>query len=68
MNEATMAQCAQQWGDIPKFMTTAYVARDMDEIRKALGMDQVYAIGISYGTGIFQSEYLFGQMAVFQYN
>lgn len=56
MNEATLSACAAQYGDIPRFLSTAFVARDMDAIREALGEDELTAMLISYGTGIGQSE------------
>ena len=55
MNEATFKACAQQLGDLPRFMTTAFVARDLDEIRKALKEDELNGVLISYGTGIGQT-------------
>lgn len=51
-----MSACAAKWGDIPRFLSTAFVARDVDEIRKALGEDELTAFMVSYGTGILQSE------------
>ncbi len=55
MNEATFNACAAKWGDIPRFLSTAFVARDMDAIREALGEEELTARLISYGTGIGQS-------------
>jgi pimeloyl-ACP methyl ester carboxylesterase len=57
MNEATILACAEKWGDIPRFLSTAFVARDMDAIREALEEDELTAMLISYGTGIGQSEF-----------
>lgn len=36
-------------------MTTALVARDLGEIRKALGEDELTGYLVSYGTGIGQT-------------
>lgn len=55
MNEATMQACQELYGDIPRFLSTAFVARDMDAIRAALGEDELTAMLVSYGTGIGQT-------------
>ncbi|KAI8823763.1 uncharacterized protein EV422DRAFT_368963 [Fimicolochytrium jonesii] len=55
MNEATFRACHARLGDFPRFVSTAFVARDVDEIRKALGEEELTAVMISYGTGIGQT-------------
>lgn len=42
--------CRAQFGDALAHVGTANVARDMDEIRKAMGFDQINYLGYSYGT------------------
>ncbi len=42
--------CKRQFGDALAHIGTADVARDMDEIRKAMGFDQINYLGFSYGT------------------
>ncbi|WP_328353565.1 alpha/beta hydrolase [Mycobacterium sp. NBC_00419] len=42
--------CQAQFGDALAHVGTANVARDMDEIRKAMGFDQINYLGYSYGT------------------
>lgn len=42
--------CAKHYGDSLRFYSTANTARDMDQIRQALGDDQISYLGISYGT------------------
>ena len=55
MNEAMMKACEASYGDVPRFLSTAFVARDMDAIRAALGEDELTAMLVSYGTGIGQT-------------
>jgi pimeloyl-ACP methyl ester carboxylesterase len=47
-------ECEQKYGDVLPFLGTTDVARDMDEIRKALGDDQLNYLGYSYGTSLGQ--------------
>lgn len=54
-NEAVFRSCWERQGDLGRFLTTAFVARDVDEIRKALGEDELTAFLMSYGTGIGQT-------------
>jgi pimeloyl-ACP methyl ester carboxylesterase len=42
--------CAAAQPDLIQHMTTADAARDMDQIRQALGQDQINYFGFSYGT------------------
>ncbi|KAJ5315600.1 Peptidase S33 tripeptidyl aminopeptidase-like C-terminal [Penicillium atrosanguineum] len=55
MNNATFFACQQQLGDFGRFVSTAFVARDLDEIRKALREEDVSGYFVSYGTGIGQT-------------
>ena len=50
IGEAAANLCIQSMGPVGGLMHTAYVARDMDEIRKALGAEQVSYYGKSYGS------------------
>lgn len=55
MNNATFYSCWKRHGDLGRFMTTALVARDLEEIRKSLGEDELTGYLVSYGTGIGQT-------------
>ncbi|KAH0489172.1 hypothetical protein TgHK011_009616 [Trichoderma gracile] len=55
LNDAIFGACYKMHGDLPRFVSTAFVARDLEEIRKALGEDELTAHMISYGTGIGQT-------------
>ncbi|KKY39876.1 putative peptidase tripeptidyl-peptidase [Diaporthe ampelina] len=55
MNNATFHACWKRHGDLGRFMTTTLVARDLEEIRKALGEDELTGYLVSYGTGIGQT-------------
>lgn len=55
MNEAVLTACKRKYGDVAGMLTTAFVARDLEEIRKALGEDALNGYFISYGTGIGQT-------------
>lgn len=55
MHNATFYACKQRLGDLGNFVSTASVARDLEEIRKAMGEDQLTGNFISYGTGIGQT-------------
>jgi pimeloyl-ACP methyl ester carboxylesterase len=50
-----MRACWERHGDLARFVSTAFVARDMEEIRKALGEDELTGYLVSYGTGIGQT-------------
>lgn len=52
MNNATLYGCWQRLGAFGQFVSTASVARDVDELRKALGEEGVSGYFSSYGTGI----------------
>ncbi|KAK0731939.1 Alpha/Beta hydrolase protein [Lasiosphaeris hirsuta] len=55
MNNATFYACQQRLGDLGRFVSTASVARDLEEIRKALAEEELTGYFISYGTGIGQT-------------
>ncbi|MBP2707290.1 alpha/beta fold hydrolase [Microbispora sp. RL4-1S] len=42
--------CRRTYGDLLNHMTTVDAATDMDQIRKALGQQQISYVGYSYGT------------------
>ena len=44
--------CIQSMGPVGALLHTQYVAHDMDEIRKALGADQISYLGFSYGSAV----------------
>ena len=44
------AACAQRGGAIMNHMSTANVARDLDQLRQAVGDTQLNYLGVSYGT------------------
>ncbi|KAK0520816.1 hypothetical protein OC842_006983 [Tilletia horrida] len=46
--------CEDNSGDLLRFLSTTFVARDVDEIRKALGEDELTALVYSYGTHLMQ--------------
>lgn len=55
MNDAIFRACVETHGDFPRFVSTASVVRDMEEIRKALGEDELTGYLVSYGTNIGQT-------------
>ncbi|KAJ5167392.1 Alpha/Beta hydrolase protein [Penicillium canariense] len=55
LNNATFYACQTRLGDFGRFIGTASVARDLEEIRKAHGEDEVSGYFLSYGTGIAQT-------------
>ena len=48
------ADCEQKYGGLLPYMTTANIAKDMDQIRAAMGQDKLSYLGYSYGTYIGQ--------------
>ena len=48
--EAAANLCIKSMGPVGGLLHTRYVANDMDEIRKALGADQISYLGFSYGS------------------
>ncbi|KAJ5703889.1 Alpha/Beta hydrolase protein [Penicillium malachiteum] len=55
MNNAIFYACWKRFGDFCRFVGTASVVRDLEEIRKALGEDGVTGYFVSYGTAIAQT-------------
>ena len=53
-SEDFVAECEENYGDLLPFLGTTDVARDMDEVRKALGDEQINYLGYSYGTSLGQ--------------
>ncbi|WP_426570694.1 alpha/beta hydrolase [Aquihabitans sp. McL0605] len=47
-------ECRRKYGPILPFLGTTNVARDMDQVRQALGDDQLNYLGYSYGTSLGQ--------------
>ena len=52
LGEAAANLCIESMRPVGGLLHTAYVARDMDEIRKALGAEQVSYYGKSYGSTV----------------
>ena len=48
--EAAANLCIETMGPVGGLLHSAYVANDMDEIRQALGADQISYYGVSYGS------------------
>lgn len=48
--ESVVQLCVESMGAVAGLLHTEYVARDLDEIRKALGAEQVSYFGASYGS------------------
>lgn len=55
MNAAIMRACWEEHGDLGRFLGTGMVARDLEQIRIALGEDELTGYLVSYGTGIGQT-------------
>ncbi|KAK4153349.1 Alpha/Beta hydrolase protein [Chaetomidium leptoderma] len=55
MNAAVMRACWEKHGDLGRFLGTGFVARDLEQIRTALGEDELTGYLVSYGTGIGQT-------------
>jgi pimeloyl-ACP methyl ester carboxylesterase len=51
---AYAAACQRRFGWLLPYMTTANMARDMDQIRQAMGQRQLNYLGYSYGTYLGQ--------------
>ena len=49
------SNCAQRGGNVADHMSTANVARDLDQLRRAVGDDKLTYAGYSYGTMIGQT-------------
>ena len=52
VGEVAAKLCIQSMGPVGGLLHSEYVARDMDEIRKALGADQISYLGFSYGSAL----------------
>ena len=50
--EAAANLCIHSMGQVGALLGSEYVARDMDEIRKALGAEQISYYGVSYGSAL----------------
>ena len=50
VGEAAANLCIESMGDVGALLHSEYVARDMDEIRKQLGAEQISYLGFSYGS------------------
>ncbi len=50
--EAAANLCIESMGPAGGLLHSEYVARDMDEIRKALGAEQISYLGFSYGSAL----------------
>ena len=50
--EAAANLCIESMGPVGGLLHSAYVARDMDEIRKGLGVEQISYLGYSYGSAL----------------
>ncbi len=50
--EAAAKLCIESMGPVGALLGSEYVARDMDEIRKALGAEQISYLGVSYGSAL----------------
>ena len=50
--EAAANLCIESMGMVGALLGTEYVARDMDEVRKALGVEQISYYGASYGSAV----------------
>lgn len=55
MNDAIFNACKEVHDDFPRFVSTALVSRDLEQIRIALGEDELTGYLVSYGTGIGQT-------------
>ncbi len=50
--EAAALLCVESMGAAVGLLHSEYVARDIDEIRKALGVEQISYLGVSYGAAL----------------
>ena len=53
-SKAFVDECKKKYGDLLTFLGTTDVARDMDQVREALGEKQINYLGYSYGTSLGQ--------------
>lgn len=47
LNDATLRSCWERYGDLGRFVSTAFVVRDVEEIRKALGESELNGYFVS---------------------
>ena len=52
LGEAAANLCIESMGPVGGLLHSEYVARDMDEIRQALGVDEISYLGLSYGSAL----------------
>ena len=50
--EVVVNACAKRLGSRRAFLTTKETARDLDDLRAALGLEQIIPLGVSYGTKV----------------
>lgn len=50
VGEAAANLCIESMGDVGALLHSEYVARDMDEMRRQLGSEQISYLGFSYGS------------------
>lgn len=55
MNEAVLRACHEKYGDVTGMITTAFVARDLEEIRKAMNESKLSGYFVSYGSEVGQT-------------
>ncbi|KAF4456161.1 tap domain-containingprotein [Fusarium austroafricanum] len=55
INNATFYACHELYGDLGRFLSTTSITLDLEEIRKALGEDEITGYLTSYGTAIGQT-------------
>lgn len=53
-HSAIFQACQAIHRDLPSYLSTAFVVRDIDLLRETLGEDQLWSYFVSYGTGIGQ--------------
>src|SRR3954470_15521520 len=51
-SDADIVGCATKLGDKRAFFSTPETARDLDNLRAALGVDKLSLYGVSYGAGV----------------
>lgn len=51
-SDDVVKDCAKELGNRRAFLTTKETARDLDDLRAALGLDKIVPLGVSYGTKV----------------
>ncbi|WP_037498001.1 alpha/beta fold hydrolase [Solirubrobacter soli] len=51
-NSRSVQACAKKLGAKRPFLTTVETAKDLDDLRKALGLEKITPLGVSYGTKV----------------